>query len=226
MSDQNNLPAGEISSWLKSIRTTLTKENGIDVPCGECTACCSSSKFIHIRPEEKQTLSKIPKDLLFKAPGFLKGNMLLGYDENGHCPMLTDKKCSIYEHRPLTCCNYDCRIFAATGIESDVDDKNLITQQIKRWKFNYLTKHDYNLHLAIQTTAKFLQEQSEYFPGGVAPKDNGQIAILAIKVYNVFLDELNKIEGKLSNQALVKAIMDASEKFEARRKMEKAKQLS
>ena len=34
------------------------------------------------------------------------------------------------------------------------------------------------------------------------------------------------IEGKLSNQALVKAIMDASEKFEARRKMEKAKQLS
>jgi uncharacterized protein len=221
-----NLPAGEFSSWLQNILKALIAENGIDVPCGECTACCSSSKFIHIRPEEKQTLAKIPKDLLFPAPGLPEGNVLLGYDENGLCPMLTDNKCSIYGHRPLTCRNYDCRIFVAAEIAGDDDDKNLITQQVKRWKFDYPTKLDKNQQLAIQTAVKFLQEQSECFPGGVVPKDNAQIAILAIKVYDVFLDELNKIEDKLSNQALAKAIMDASEKFEARRRLEKAKQLS
>ena len=51
-----------------------------------------------------------------------KGNMLLGYDENGHCPMLIDDKCSIYEHRPITCRSYDCRIFPAAGIVAGDDD--------------------------------------------------------------------------------------------------------
>lgn len=87
------------------------------MPCGDCTACCTSSQFIHIAPDETETLGHIPDELLFDAPGFPAGHVVLGYDENGHCPMLVDGACSIYAHRPRTCRTYDCRIFPATGID-------------------------------------------------------------------------------------------------------------
>src|SRR5262249_465616 len=115
ITEQQELPAGEFSSWLRLTRRALQLKNiGADVPCGECNACCGSSYFIHIKPEETQTLNRIPKALLFPAPGLPKGNVLMGYNEKGECPMLIDNKCSIYEHRPQTCRDFDCRIFAAT----------------------------------------------------------------------------------------------------------------
>jgi hypothetical protein len=85
-SKQHDLPAGRFSSWLHRIRSAHLKETGIDMPCGECNACCRSSYFIHIKPEETKTLARIPKKLLFPAPGLAKGNVLLGYDEHGRCP--------------------------------------------------------------------------------------------------------------------------------------------
>ena len=75
--------------------------------------------FIHIQPEETQTLQRIPRALLFPAPGLPKGHVLMGYCDKGQCPMLVDNQCSIYEHRPQTCRDYDCRVFAATGISVD-----------------------------------------------------------------------------------------------------------
>jgi Fe-S-cluster containining protein len=180
--------------------------------------CCRSSYFIHIRPEETQTITRINRKLLFPAPGLAKGNVLLGYDKDGHCPMLIDNKCSIYEHRPLTCRSYDCRIFTATGIVAGDDDKAMINQHIQHWKFSYPTKRNRNQHLAVQAAAKFLQERAECFPGGV-PSNPSQLAILAIKVYDVFL-KYNAGPGKngcvASDIVVAKAIMKANEKFEAR----------
>ena len=212
--EQQDLPAGCFSSWLRRIRLVLMKENDAVVHCGECNACCKSSYFIHIRPEETQTLARIPKELLFAAPGLPKGNVLLGYDEHGRCPMLIDDKCSIYEHRPITCRNYDCRIFAAAGIAAGDDDRALITQRIQHWKFGYPTKRDLKLHSAVQAAAKFLREHSDCFPAGAIPSNPTQLAILAIKVYDVFLKD-NDESGKTG--FAVKAIMKANEKFEAGR---------
>ena len=121
MPEQQELPTIRFSSWLRDIRSAHLNENGIDVPCGECNACCRSSYFIHIKPEEAQTLARISKKFLFPAPGLPRGNVLLGYDEHGHCPMLVDDKCSIYEHRPISCRNYDCRIFLAALITAGGD---------------------------------------------------------------------------------------------------------
>jgi uncharacterized protein len=59
----------------------------------------------------------------------------MGYDENGHCPMLVDGACSIYEHRPRTCRTYDCRVFAASGLELDDPAKSAISDQVSRWEF-------------------------------------------------------------------------------------------
>ena len=222
--EQQVLPAGRFSSWLRSTRSAQKKEDGADVPCGECTACCTSSYFIHIRPEETQTLARIPRELLFPAPGLPKGNVLLGYDENGHCPMLIDNKCSIYAHRPLTCRSYDCRVFTAAGMTAGDDDKALITQRVQRWQFSYPTKRDRHQHTAVQAAARFLQERAECFPAGFVPSNATQLAILAIKVSDVFLkytDESGETGDVSSDLEVAKAVIEASEKFAARRDTER-----
>jgi uncharacterized protein len=219
MTERHNLPAGSFSSWLRHTRSMLIKENGAEVNCGECRACCRSSYFIHIRPEETKTLALINNKLLIAAPGLPKGNVLLGYYKNGCCPMFIDDKCSIYEHRPLTCRNYDCRIFTAAGIDAGGDDKALINQQIKYWKFSYPTTHDYDQHSAVKAAASFLQEHPECFTAGVAPNNPSQLAIIAIKSYEVFLkynDKSCKTSRFSPNTKAVKAIIRANKKFEAR----------
>ena len=51
------LPAGDFASWLGEMRAALRGERASAVPCGECTACCTSSQFVHIGPEECDTLA-------------------------------------------------------------------------------------------------------------------------------------------------------------------------
>jgi len=214
---RQDLPAGGFSDWLRSTRSAHATDAGADVPCGECIACCTSSYFIHVGPEEIETLARIPSELLFAAPGQPEGNVLLGYDENGRCPMLVDGTCSIYEHRPLTCRTYDCRVFAAAGIAGD---RTLITQRARRWKFSYPTKGDRDQHSATQAAARFFQEHAVCFPGGAVPGDPAHVAILAIRVYDVFLrnnDESGKTGRVSPDPEVAKAVMEADEKFEARR---------
>ena len=186
VTDPTALPAGSFSSWVQHTRSAVADKGTADVPCGTCIACCTSSYFIHVGPDEAETLRRIPKALLFPAPGLPKGNVLMGYDEHGRCPMLKNGLCSIYEHRPKTCRNYDCRIFPAAGIESD--GRDLINRQIRRWKFSYATPVDRTEHVAVQTAAKFLREHADQFPKGAVPTGATQLAILAIRVFEVFLD--------------------------------------
>ena len=118
MTARADLPAGRFSAWLAGMRAALIEGRGVDVPCGECTACCTSSYFVHIESGETQTLARIAPELVFAAPG-APGRRLLGYDRRGRCPMLSAAEtCSIYDDRPLTCRVYDCRVFAAAGVAS------------------------------------------------------------------------------------------------------------
>ncbi|MEN6389554.1 MAG: YkgJ family cysteine cluster protein, partial [Syntrophomonas sp.] len=182
------IPAGDFSIWLEDFRQALLQDQGMEVPCGGCQACCQASYFIHIRPQEKETLSRIDKKLLFPAPGLPRGNRLLGYFENGQCPLLVNDRCSIYEHRSKTCRAYDCRIFAASGIDAGDDDKVLVNERVRRWKFSYQGQAGLDQHAAIKKAARFIRESAECFPEGKVPHDSSQLAILAIKVYNVFLN--------------------------------------
>lgn len=186
--EQSNLPAGDFSAWMIEMQGAIRGERGADVPCGSCTACCTSSQFIHIHPDETDTLSHIPTDLLFPAPRLPRGHVLLGYDERGHCPMLIDDRCSIYEHRPTTCRTYDCRIFPAAGLELDDDnDKALIALQARRWQFSFPTETDRILHDATRAAATFVHEHPGLIPDHVAPTTTTQLAVLAIEIHNVFL---------------------------------------
>ena len=100
--------------------------------------------------------------------------MLLGYDENGHCPMLFDGKCSI---------------------------------------------RDRGQHSAAQSAEMFLRERAEYFPSGVIPSNTTQLAILTIKVYDVFFkhkDKAGKTRRVSPDLEVAKAVTRANEKFEAK----------
>ena len=176
------LHAGDFASWLVEIRGAIRGDNPSDVPCGSCTACCTASQFIHIAPDETDALAHIPSALLFPAPLLPRGHVLMGYNERGQCPMLIDNRCSIYEHRPRTCRTYDCRVFAATGLEPDDDDKILIAQQARRWRFTFATQADHDAYDALCTTANQLRLNPSELPQGINPSNTTQIAIHAIEI--------------------------------------------
>lgn len=181
------LPAGEFSTWLRTIRKAIKENRGTNVPCGGCVACCSASCFIHIKSSETDTLRRIPKELLAPAPWRPKGDMVLGYFKDGCCPMIKEKKCSIYEHRPYTCRIFDCRILAATGLGLKSAVHNPILQQARLWKFQYRTKRAKALHAAVQDAAKFLTRHKESIKNHVISTDVIQLSVLAVEVYDVFL---------------------------------------
>ena len=210
MNEPHDLPSGPFSSWLRMTRTAQADGGEADVPCGECRACCGSSYFVHIAPKETQTLARIPAKLLFPAPDLPKGTVVMGYDEHGRCPMLRDQGCSIYEHRPLTCRSYDCRVFAAAKIAAD---RTAITEQARRWWFSHPTSDDRARHAAVAAAARFLQGHGESFPSRVGPDRPAQVALLAIRVHELFLE----LEGESAARStatdleIVRAVADIIE---------------
>jgi uncharacterized protein len=205
------IPAGPFGPWLAQARAALLGDQGTQVPCGDCTGCCTSSYFIPLRPQDEPALVKIPAEFLVSAPGQAPGHRMMGYRPDGSCPMLDAGRCSIYEHRPLTCRDYDCRIFAAAGVDAGGSDKTVINRRVRAWRFTYPTAADRRAHAAVQAAARFIQRQRAHFPSARAPTAPTGIAVLAIKVYRVFLD--GDLQGR-SNDEIAAAIVAASREFD------------
>jgi hypothetical protein len=186
MTDEPALAAGDFSSWVVEMQAAIRGERAADVPCDGCTACCTASHFVHIEPDETDTLARIPAALLFPAPRMPRGNMMLGYDERGHCPMLVDGKCSIYDDRPRACRTYDCRIFAAADLSLDDDDRALIAERVRRWRFSYPTRDDRDRQAAVRAAARYLEEHGEPATDAIPTTVTG-IAVRAIELHEDFL---------------------------------------
>ncbi len=184
------------SAWLVEIKDAISGVGGSDVPCGTCTACCTSSQFIHIEPDERDALAHIPAELLFPAPGRPRGHVLLGYDERGHCPMLVDGACSIYAHRPRTCRTYDCRVFAAAGVDPG-EDKPLIASRARTWRFDYPTAADRDRHEAVRAAARYLAEDPGARPDGAPEPSATQLAVRAIEIHERFLADRPDEQGRM-----------------------------
>jgi Fe-S-cluster containining protein len=184
LAHEDALPAGAFSAWLAGMGAALRGERDSDVPCGGCTACCTASQFIHIGPDETETLARIPAALLFPAPLMPEGHVVLGHDERGHCPMLVDGRCSIYADRPRTCRTYDCRVFAASGI---VPEDGLIAERAGRWRFGLSGADDRRSREAVHEAAVFIRERPAELPDGTAPANATQHAVLAVELHERFL---------------------------------------
>ncbi|MEN6392032.1 MAG: hypothetical protein ABFD04_16570, partial [Syntrophomonas sp.] len=62
---------------------------------------------------------------------------------------------------------------------------------------------------------------AECFPEGKVPHDSSQLAILAIKVYNVFLNNDQLSGPTCSDQELARRVVEANEAFEAKREIQR-----
>jgi hypothetical protein len=104
--------------------------------------------------------------------------------------MLSDGRCTIYEHRPRTCRTYDCRVFPATGLTADDGGadagKVAVAVRARRWRFSFPAGEDRAHHAATRRAAASLREQVGQDPGAVAPTVT-QIAVRAIETYEEFL---------------------------------------
>jgi uncharacterized protein len=189
------IDAGGFSDWLGGTRRALDGTAPADVPCGGCTACCTSSQFVHIGPDETDARAHIPPELLFPAPRLPQGHVLMGYDERGRCPMLGDGGCTIYAHRPRTCRTYDCRAFPASGVELDDGTggadagKAAIGGRARRWRFTHPTDRDRADHDAVRAAARYVRDHRADLPDGTVPVTATQHAVLAVEIHAAFLDD-------------------------------------
>jgi hypothetical protein len=180
--------AGPFSEWLARFGESLKGTAGMKVPCGDCTGCCISGYSVQLRPEDRGALARIPVELLLSPPGFPRGHHTMAALPDGLCPMLSEGRCTIYSDRPQTCLDYDCRVFAAAGIEAGANQKSVINQRVRAWRFRYPTAQDELAHRAVRSAAAFIRDRRSAFPPGRVPGGPTGIAVLAVKVHGVFLE--------------------------------------
>jgi Fe-S-cluster containining protein len=205
------IDAGDFAVWLAQTRGMLRGEAGPEVPCGSCVGCCVSSYPVPVRAHESASLAAIPIQYLAKSANHYALIIAL---PDGRCPMLNAEStgCSIYAHRPLTCRDYDCRIFAAAGITAGADDRSVINARVREWRFSYRNASDRLTHEAVKSAAEFIRTEAHRFQGR-APTTPTGIAVLAIKVYPVFLDSGTRTS---SPERVVQSILETSREFDSR----------
>lgn len=190
------------------MRAALRGQGGTDVPCGDCVGCCVSGYPIVIRPEDRSAVTEIPLQYMARSTD---GRTLMLALPDGRCPMLSERKCSIYDARPQTCRDYDCRVFAAAGIDAGGSDRSVINRRVRAWRFEYSSEADVRAHEAVRSAARFIRDKASSFPGS-APMAPTGVAVLAIKSYQVFL---NPETNGGSDEDIARAIIEASRAFDS-----------
>ncbi|MCB1000545.1 MAG: YkgJ family cysteine cluster protein [Ilumatobacteraceae bacterium] len=179
------LDAGPFGTWLDGMLAAMRGNGDADVACGTCTACCRSRQFVHVGADETEALAHIPADLRTPAPG-RPGDVVIGYDAEGRCPLLGENGCTIYDHRPRTCRVYDCRVFEAAGIAPD-GDQPLIVDRARRWRFAESSARDALRRRAVELTAAALDDPSSH-PDGRVPIRAVHRASMAIGLHHLAVD--------------------------------------
>jgi hypothetical protein len=215
MAGTYRLDAGGFSAWLRSVRLSLVEGRDAEVPCGDCDACCTSSWLVHVCPDEKDALAHIPARVLVPAPGRPPGHLVIEFDPRGRCPLIDDGMCSVYAHRPRSCRNFDCRVFAAAGLEPGTGTTSPLAAHVRRWQFSYPTDRDREEHAAVRAAGQFLRKHGACFPVGAARCNATAVASLAVRVYEVFRAGGDG-SGATTEDELVQSVVAARDAFSAR----------
>ena len=162
------MDAGRFAHWIVAVQQGMRSGDGNDVPCGGCVACCTSGQLVPVDDDERGGLP--PHAVVDTAEG-----AVLARTDEGACLSLADGRCTVYETRPRACRIYDCRIFAATGLEPE-EDKPAIREQAKRWRFRVATDEDRRRSEAVRATVVMLRMQQV----GGRPTSTTQLAARAV----------------------------------------------
>jgi uncharacterized protein len=204
------VPAGPFGAWLAQFVACLRGDGGTDVPCGTCVGCCVSGYPVPIRSSDALD-DLLPSEYVVPITRVSTNvSKMLVARADGTCPMLQPSGCSIYSRRPLTCRDYDCRVFAAAGIDAGGAERYVINQRVRAWRFTYETELEERQHEAIKNAARFIRENGAAFAGR-APTAPSGIAVLSIKAFDVFLDPAVQAQ---SPEEIASAIVEARRAFD------------
>jgi hypothetical protein len=126
--------------------------------------------------------------------------------------MLGATGCTVYGERPQTCRDYDCRVFAAADMLAGDERRAVINERVQAWAFSYADDAARAAHGAVRAAAAFIRDRAGLLPSGWAPTGPTGIAVLALKVYPVFL------AGQLQchdEPALAAALLSCAQAFDA-----------
>ena len=196
------------------MRAVLRGEREASVPCGACVGCCVSSYPIPLRPTDRVAQQQVPEQFVISSPGLAPGHLMMGFRDDGSCPMLAVGSCSIYPHRPQTCRDYDCRIHAAAGT-LPAGDRPIIHQRVLAWRFTYPQADDQRKSRAVLQAAAFILAHSRDFPLTVRAASPTGAAVLAVKTYAVFLDESPTPAELADVKQRVGQVLEAAQAFDA-----------
>ena len=130
---------GRLTKMLKPLYRTIpinltsvsSNEELVDMPCGECNLCCSILTP-YLTPEELNS-GKYPLSLVSPSQEQLRDNPSLGpvmtifrNPITGGCSLLINNRCSIYDDRPISCRQFDCRKGHHPKIPNMINKKSLI----------------------------------------------------------------------------------------------------
>jgi hypothetical protein len=192
--------AGAFGEWLAAMRRVLRGEQDADVPCGSCVGCCVSSYPIPLRPEDELARTQVPEQWLL-GPARAGERWLMGFREDGSCPFLSQRCCSIYAGRPQTCRDYDCRIYAAAGLLPD-GGRPVIAERVGAWEFGFSSRQDNaDARLTPLSHAIGLASQERM---DLVGKKNGAVANAREILDKVFLtpEEINPYLVSVGSSAL------------------------
>lgn len=193
---------------MREMRAVLRGERDADVPCGDCVGCCVSSYPIPLRPGDRLAREQVPEERLI-GPARPGERWLMGYREDGSCPFLEQRCCSIYRDRPQTCRDYDCRIYAAAGLMPD-GDRPVIARRVGEWEFACATERERLEAGAVRDAAQFIRANQELFPPAMRAGSATAAAVLALKAYSVFMST----DMQQAPQEIAQRVIDAARDFD------------
>lgn len=212
---EESIDAGPFGAWLAQALRVLRGEAEADVPCGSCTGCCTSAYYVRIRPRDRAAVAGISPAYFVRSEGMPRDEALMGWRHDGTCPALETGRCTIYAQRPMTCRDYDCRVFVPAGLEAGDERKAVINARVRAWRFTFEADAERDAFDAIRRAATFIRDKRESFPneGRGVPTAATGVAVLALKSHEVFL---RSGIDTLGDEEISTAMIEASRRFDER----------
>jgi uncharacterized protein len=194
------------------MRAVLRGEQEADVPCDGCVGCCISSYPIPLRPSDAVALARVP-DQFLQWPARVGELARMNFRDDGTCPMLEGERCTIYADRPRTCRDYDCRIYAATGLAPD-GNRPVIQQRVREWRFDMADAEEQAQAAALSEAAQFIRANAARFPASARAHSATAVAVLAVKTWPLFLPGCAPAASATAD--LVQRLLEEAQRFDSR----------
>lgn len=136
----------------RTLETVVPKDGAqMPVDCAGCARCCRSAFLVKLRPEEA---ARLPHDVRDGAAYLQhRGRDCVMFDAETN-------RCSIYEDRPVSCRQYDCRPLWLAGLRNRQRGQE-INERLEAWRTEVHSDVDLGVVAVVWLKARSLYAQEE-----------------------------------------------------------------